>query len=79
MYKTVTIEVDQYSLVEYSKNLSILSNNLYNRINYIKRQLFTGLNKDIKTPNEQEVIDLVNKYLKKWNKNKKAAYKKKAL
>ena len=77
MYKTVTIEVDQYNLVEYSKNLSILSNNLYNRINYIKRQLFTGLNKDIKTPNEQEVIDLVNKYLKKWNKNKKATYKKK--
>ena len=74
MYKTVSIEIKCYRLIEYCKTLFKLSNNLYNRANYIIRQLLTGLKKDTPTINEQEVIDLVNKCIHEFNKLRKKTY-----
>ena len=76
MYNIASIEIKEKDIIEYSKELAILSNNLYNRTLYIYRQLFTGLSKEIPTTNEKEVIDLINKYIKLYNKKLKSKYKK---
>ena len=69
MLRTVTQEFKE--LDAYGKNLNILSNNFYNKTNYVIRQLMTGLSKDNPTPNEEEVINLVREYEVKYNIYKK--------
>ena len=65
MLRTITQEFKE--LDAYGRNLNILSNNFYNRTNYVIRQLMTGLSKDNPTPNEEEVINLVKEYEEKYN------------
>ena len=65
MLRTITQEFKE--LDAYGRNLNILSNNFYNRTNYVIRQLMTGLSKDSPTPNEEEVIKLVKEYEEKYN------------
>ncbi len=69
MLRTITQEFKE--LDAYGRNLNILSNNFYNRTNYVIRQLMTGLSKDNPTPNEEEVINLVKEYEIKYNIYKK--------
>ena len=69
MLRTITQEFKE--LDTYGRNLNILSNNFYNKTNYVIRQLMTGLSKDNPTPNEEDVINLVKKYEVKYNIYKK--------
>ena len=65
MLRTVTLNLKE--LNDYGLNLNILSNNLYNRIMYIIRQMMTGFQKENPTPNEEEILKLVKEYELKFN------------
>ena len=78
MFKNTTICISsKHPLYEYFEDNAIKSNNLYNRANFIIRQMMTGTKKDLPLPNEQEVINLFKDNIDKINKIKEDRFKNK--
>lgn len=62
MYRVINVQIGRnHPLYEYCVEMAKLSTNLYNASLFRQRQLFTSRNKDTLTPNEQQVIDEINK------------------
>ena len=75
MYQNTTIYIDnKHEMYNYFEELAIKSNNLYNRANFIIRQIMTGTKKDKPLTNEQEVLDLFKNNLDKINEVKENAF-----
>ena len=68
MYRTFRYVIKpQNTLFNYCKNITHLSNNLYNASLFRIRQVLAVFKKDVPTPNEQEVLDEIRDALPKMN------------
>ena len=71
LIRTQKIKIKKgHKLFNYFSNICYQSKNLYNITNYYYRQILTGIQKDKQTPNEKEVIDIVNSNIPIVNKIK---------
>ena len=71
LIRTQQIKIKKgHKLFNYFDELCFKSKNLYNVSNYYFRQVLTGIQKDKPTPNEKEIIDIINSNIPIVNKIK---------
>jgi len=64
MFRTFKIQIKKgHRMYDYFQNISILTNNLFNTINYYYRQIISGFENDFNNENQIEVLNNINEYL----------------